>query len=161
MEKRRIIRLARKDLDATLSIERALWKIKGVGKNFSHALRVSLGFGAEMKLNELSEDEIKKLEDAVYNPDKYKIPSWMHNHQKDMETGEDKHYIESNLILKNKNEISFLRKIRCYIGIRHQFGLPVRGQRTKSHFRKGKTVGVSRKKSNPASKGGAGSKGGK
>ncbi len=154
MEKRKIIRLARKDLDATMPIERALWKIKGVGNNFSHALRVSLGFNADMKLNELSEDEIKKLEDVVYNPGKYKIPSWMCNHQKDIETGEDKHYIESDLILKNKNEISFLKKIRCYKGIRHQFNLPVRGQRTKSHFRKGKTVGVSRKKGTPGSKGG-------
>ncbi len=146
MEKKKIIRIARKDLDASLPIERTLWKIKGIGKNFAHALRISLEFGVNKKLNELSEKEIKKLEDAIYNPEKYNIPTWLYNHRKEIETGENKHYVESNLVLKNKNEISFLKKIRCYRGIRHQFGLPVRGQRTKAHFRKGVTVGVVRKK---------------
>ncbi len=146
MEKKKIIRIARKDLDATLPIERSLYKIKGIGKNFAHALRVSLGFEKNKKLNELSEEEIKKLEDCIYNPKKYNIPVWLYNHRKELETGEDKHYVESNLVLKNKNEISFLKKIGCYRGIRHQFGLPVRGQRTKAHFRKGATVGVVRKK---------------
>ena len=30
--------------------------------------------------------------------------------------------------------------------MRHAFGLPVRGQRTRGHFRKGKSVGVQKKK---------------
>ena len=40
--------------------------------------------------------------------------------------------------------------------MRHQKGLPVRGQRTKSHFRKnkGKVVGVAKKKAAPAAEGG-------
>jgi len=36
--------------------------------------------------------------------------------------------------------------------VRHMFGLPVRGQKTRSSFRKGTTVGVVRKKSMPAKK---------
>jgi len=153
MEKK-IIRLARKDLDASLKIERALWKIKGIGKNFAHALRISLGFDENLKLGELSEEELKKLEDAVYNPKKYNIPFWLYNHRRERETGEDNHYVESNLVLKNKSDIDFLKKIRCYRGIRHQLGLPVRGQRTRAHFRKGLTVGVFRKKQVGAKKGG-------
>ena len=44
-------------------------------------------------------------------------------------------------------DIDKLKKIRCYRGVRHMQGLPVRGQRTRSSFRKsGKTVGVSREK---------------
>ena len=39
-----------------------------------------------------------------------------------------------------------LREIKCYRGIRHSLGLPVRGQRTKAHFRKGKAVGVQKGK---------------
>ncbi len=35
--------------------------------------------------------------------------------------------------------------IKSYKGTRHMFGLPVRGQRTRSSFRKGKIVGVVRK----------------
>jgi small subunit ribosomal protein S13 len=39
-----------------------------------------------------------------------------------------------------------MKKIKSYKGIRHMFNLPVRGQRTKGNFRKGKSVGVVRKK---------------
>ncbi len=43
-----------------------------------------------------------------------------------------------------------MRKIRCYKGIRHETGQPVRGQRTRSSFRTQKTVGVVKKKAQPA-----------
>ena len=40
-----------------------------------------------------------------------------------------------------------MRKIKSYKGVRHSSGLHVRGQRTKSNFRKskGKVMGVKRK----------------
>ena len=145
MEKK-IIRIAKEDLDGDLPIERALWKIKGIGKNFAHAIRVALGYDSKKKLGELSEEEIKKLEDCIYNPRKYNIPSWLYNNRRDLETGEDRHLVGSELALKIKTRIDFLKKIRCYRGIRHSLNLPVRGQRTRAHFRKGATVGVQRKK---------------
>jgi len=146
MERKKIIRVAREDLYGDLPIERALWKIKGIGKNFAHAIRVALGYDSNKKLNELDENEIKKLEDCIYHPAKYNIPSWLYNNRKDLETGEDKHLVESDLVLKIKSRIDFLKKIKCYRGVRHWSGLPVRGQRTRAHFRKGATVGVQRKK---------------
>jgi len=145
MEKK-IIRIAKEDLDGDLPIERALWKIKGIGKNFAHAIRVALGYDSKKKLGELSEEEIKKLEDCIYNPRKYNIPSWLYNNRRDLETGEDMHLVSSELALKIKTRIDFLKKIRCYRGVRHWLNLPVRGQRTRAHFRKGATVGVQRKK---------------
>jgi len=145
MEKK-IIRIAKEDLDGDLPIERALWKIKGIGKNFAHAIRVALGYDSKKKLGELSEEEIKKLEDCIYNPRKYNIPSWLYNNRRDLETGEDMHLVGSELALKIKTRIDFLKKIRCYRGVRHWLNLPVRGQRTRAHFRKGATVGVQRKK---------------
>ena len=145
MEKK-IIRIAKEDLDGDLPIERALWKIKGIGKNFAHAIRVALGYDSKKKLGELSEEEIKKLEDCIYNPKKYNIPSWLYNNRRDLETGEDMHLVGSELALKIKTRIDFLKKIRCYRGVRHWLNLPVRGQRTRAHFRKGATVGVQRKK---------------
>ena len=39
-----------------------------------------------------------------------------------------------------------MKKIHSYKGIRHESGLPVRGQRTRSSFRTGGIVGVSKKK---------------
>jgi len=40
-----------------------------------------------------------------------------------------------------------MKKIKSYKGIRHVAGLPVRGQRTKSHFRKNarKSGGIKKK----------------
>lgn len=148
-EMRRIIRIARKDLDANLTVERALWKIKGLGKNYAHAIRMVLGADSKKKLSELDEKEIAKIEDIIQNPVKYNIPSWMYNHRIERETGENKHYIESNLDFKKKTDIDFMKKTRCWKGVRHQLGQPVRGQRTKSHFRTGSAVGVSKKKEMP------------
>jgi hypothetical protein len=39
--------------------------------------------------------------------------------------------------------------MRCYKGIRHELGLPCRGQRTRSSFRTGGIVGVVKKKQAP------------
>jgi small subunit ribosomal protein S13 len=59
-------------------------------------------------------------------------------------------YIDKNLQtegeLKQKifRDIKRLKDIRCYRGIRHKLGLPVRGQRTRhnAHTRKGKSKPV-------------------
>ena len=52
--------------------------------------------------------------------------------------------IESDLDMRLRDDLNRMRKTRSYKGRRHEFGLPVRGQRTKSTFRKGSSVGVSR-----------------
>ena len=69
---------------------------------------------------------------------------------KDMTEGEldvirgyiDKNYeVEGELRQKVFRDIKRLKDIRCYRGIRHKLGLPVRGQRTRhnAHTRKGKS----------------------
>ena len=70
----------------------------------------------------------------------------MMNRRKDYEDGKDKHLLTSSLDLQKELDIKRLKKIRSYRGLRHALGQPVRGQRTKSHFRKNKTVGVQKKK---------------
>ena len=94
------------------------------------------------------EEEIDKLEDAIKNPSKNNIPSWLLNRRADPETNEDKHVITSDLRLQTEFDIKRLKKIKSYKGLRHAVGLPVRGQKTKSNFRKnkGKAMGVKRKK---------------
>jgi hypothetical protein len=58
------------------------------------------------------------------------------------------HKIGADLKFTQENDIRFMKKIRCYKGIRHSMGQPVRGQRTKSNFRKnkGKVTGVAKTK---------------
>jgi small subunit ribosomal protein S13 len=48
-------------------------------------------------------------------------------------------------MLIKREDINTMKKIRSYVGIRHERGHKVRGQRTKSTGRKGLTVGVKRK----------------
>ncbi len=141
-----VVRIAGTDLNGDYYVYMALQGIKGVGYNFARALVRLLGIDESKKLKELGEEEIKKIEDALKNPMKYGMPAWMLNRRKDRETGKDMHLIGTDLELQVKEDINRLIRIRCYRGIRHQMGLPVRGQRTRTGFRKGMTVGVQRKK---------------
>jgi small subunit ribosomal protein S13 len=74
------------------------------------------------------------------------IPSFLKNRQKDFTTGKDEHLFGPDLTLKGEFDIKRLRKIKSYKGIRHTNKLPVRGQRTKSHFRKNKKKAGGKKK---------------
>jgi len=47
-------------------------------------------------------------------------------------------------MLSRNEDINLMKKVRSYKGVRHDRGLRVRGQRSRSTGRKGKTVGVSR-----------------
>ncbi|HNT73065.1 MAG TPA: 30S ribosomal protein S13, partial [Methanothrix sp.] len=61
-------------------------------------------------------------------------------------TGEDRHVMGTDLVMALREEMDIIRKTRSYRGIRHERGLRVRGQKTRSTGRRGATVGVSRKK---------------
>ena len=74
------------------------------------------------------------------------MPVWLLNRRKDYSTGKDLHVTGSDLVISLRNDLNRLRKIRSYRGIRHEQGLPVRGQRTRTSFRKGASVGVTHKK---------------
>lgn len=52
----------------------------------------------------------------------------------------------SNLDSKLREDLERMKKIRAHRGMRHYWGLRVRGQHTKTTGRRGRTVGVSKKK---------------
>lgn len=138
-----VVRIAATDIPARLSVYAGLTKIKGISWSVSNAICNVLNIEKNKRLKELSEEEIEKIEKFLKKPE---LPSWLMNRRKDRETGEDRHLITTELELAKEFDIRRLKKIKCYRGVRHALGLPVRGQRTRSHFRKGKTVGVIRKK---------------
>lgn len=146
---RSIVRMAGTDLDGNKTLAIALMKIRGVGYNFARAIALVSGIDYRKKLLDLSEEEIKKIEEIVENPTGYNIPTWMLNRRKDIVTGADVHVTGSELTITWRSDIDLLKKIRAYKGIRHELGQPVRGQRTRSSFRKGTKVGVVRKKMVP------------
>ena len=144
-ETQQIIRLVEANLDGRKDIESAIRRIPGVSFMFANAIVKHGGF-EKKKLGELSEEEIRKLESVITEPEKYSIPSWLYNRRKEPSTAKDKHLSASTLEFAVKMDINEMKKIKSYKGIRHSAGLPVRGQRTRSSFRHGKSVGVSRKK---------------
>lgn len=140
-----IVRIANTDLDGEKTIINALKKIKGISHSFSKAVCMASGFDPYIKLGSLSETDIQKIEDVIKNPTKFGIPSWMINRRKDRESGKDLHLTGSDLDISKKFDIQRMIDLKTYRGVRHMFGLPVRGQRTRSSFRKGRVVGVLRK----------------
>ncbi|NQV08765.1 30S ribosomal protein S13 [Candidatus Woesearchaeota archaeon] len=143
-----IVRVVNTDLDGNKPIEIAMRKIKGVNFMFANIICYFAGVDNNKKTGYLLDGEIKKLDDVLKNPLKYNIPSWMLNRRKDYEEGTDKHILTSDIKFVQENDLKRLKKIKSYRGMRHAYGLPTRGQRTKSNFRKnkGKVTGVKRKK---------------
>ena len=147
-EFRHLVRIANTDLDGNKKIAFALRKIKGIGFQFSNILCGLADVEKNKKTGDLSDEEISKLNDVIKNPSKFNIPVWTFNRRKNYEDDSDKHLITSDLDFTKDNDLKQMKKIKCYRGIRHMFGLPVRGQRTKSNFRrnKGKVTGVKKSK---------------
>jgi len=112
--------------------------------NMSTLVIGSSGLDRNLKMGNLSDKQIEKIQDSLENILK-NAPSWMLNHQKDSEIGKDVHFIGSEIELRLRDEINIMKKIRSYKGIRHERGLTVRGQRTRANNRKGLTLGVSKK----------------
>jgi len=138
-----IVRICNTDLKGTINIGHALTKIKGVGFSFANAVCNQINMERNKKIGALTEEEIKKIEEVVNNPKD--LPKWLYNRRNDFDTGEDLHLTTTKLNLQKEFDIKRVRKIKSYKGMRHSYGLPVRGQRTRAHFRKGASVGVQKK----------------
>lgn len=141
--KGRILRIMQKDIEGGMKLYPGLTKIKGISWSLSNVVCKKIGFDKNRKIESLTESEIKKIEEFLKNPD---IPKYLKNRQKDFETGKDEHLIGSNLELRKEFDIKRLKKIKSYRGYRHVAGLPVRGQRTRAHFRKNRLKGAGIKK---------------
>ena len=134
-----LIRILATDIPGNMRVYAGLRKIKGVSWSFSNAVCNVLKIDKKKKISELTKEEIDKISEFIKNP---KLPEFLLNRRKDFETGKNMHLIGTDLELTKEFDIKRLKKIKSYKGIRHILGQPVRGQRTKSHFRKNKAVGV-------------------
>ncbi len=138
-----LIRILSTDIPGERTVYSGLAKIKGVSWSFSNAVCKALGIGRDKKIKDLTEKKIKKISEFIKNP---KLPSFILNRRKDFSSGQNKHLVTSDLNLEKEFDVKRLRKIKSYRGLRHLLGQPVRGQRTKAHFRKHKAVGVTKRK---------------
>ncbi len=136
-----LVRIINTDIPGGKSALFGLRKIKGVGYMYANMALTVAKIDAMRKLGSLSDEEVKRLDDVLRNPKKYDVPAWLFNRRRDFETGEDKHILTSDIDFFRSNDIKLMKKIKCYKGIRHATNHPVRGQRTRSNFRKSKSRG--------------------
>ena len=139
----RIVRIIAKDIEGKTAVYAGLTQIKGISWAMSNAICKKLKIDKTRKIDSLSEAEIQKITEFMKHPE---LPRHLMNRQNDFETGESTHLLSSDLELKNELDVKRLKKIKSYRGLRHASGLPVRGQRTKSHFRKNRRKGSGIKK---------------
>jgi small subunit ribosomal protein S13 len=105
-------RIAGVNIPLNKRVEVGLTYIYGVGPSQSKRLINELGLSPDTYVKNLTEDEIRKLRDAV-----------------------DNMTVEGDLRRERSQNVKRLMEIGCYRGLRHRRGLPVDGQRTKTNAR--------------------------
>nr|CAD2167103.1 unnamed protein product [Meloidogyne enterolobii]CAD2178703.1 unnamed protein product [Meloidogyne enterolobii]CAD2184798.1 unnamed protein product [Meloidogyne enterolobii] len=141
-----IHRVMNTNIDGNRKVPYALTAIKGVGRRYAFLVCRKADVDIHRRAGELSEEEMEKLNTVMLNPQQYKIPAWFLNRQKDIRDGKNSQLLSTNLESKYREDFERMKKIRLHRGLRHYWGLRVRGQHTKTTGRKGRTVGVSKKK---------------
>jgi small subunit ribosomal protein S13 len=115
------------DVPAGKRIDIALRYIYGIGPVNSKEILTRAGIEGSVRAKDLSEAQLSQIVHAIQD---------------------GKYVIEGDLRREIGMNLKRLQGIKCYRGIRHLRGLPVRGQRTQTNARtrKGprKTVGVQR-----------------
>ena len=138
-----LVRISGTDLQGKRSVLFAMTGIKGINRRVARILVLHSGVDPKATIGYLDDAEIEKLQlsvDSITNI----IPTWMMNKQNELLSGDNKHVIGNDIYMSLTEDLNTMKKTRSYKGLRHDRGLRVRGQRTRSTGRKGSTVGVSR-----------------
>lgn len=128
-----LVRIMGFDIPGSKSISTGLTRIKGISWAVSNFVCLKNGY-KDKKIADLSKAEIVKLEEFLKN---INLPDFMKNRRSDPETGKVLHLYGTDLDITKDFDIKRMKKMKSYKGIRHSSKLPVRGQRTRSHFRAG------------------------
>ena len=141
-----ILRIFNSNIDGKQKIPSALRKIKGIGRRFAKVVTIKAGLDPNRRAGELTEEEIEKIVDVVNKPLDYDLPKWILNRKKDVKDGTYTQQVANGWDTKIREDLERMKKMKLHKGLRHYFGLRVRGQHTCSTGRRGKTIGVSRTK---------------
>ena len=124
----------------------ALTSIKGIGKRFSNLVCKLAEIDMNKRAGELTESEIENVNKILANPTDWGVPKWFLNRQSDPREGTASQLIANQVDTKLREDLERLKKIKSNRGLRHFRGIKVRGQKTCSTGRRGRTLGVQRKK---------------
>ncbi|KAJ3168549.1 ribosomal 40S subunit protein S18B [Geranomyces variabilis] len=141
-----ILRLLNTNVDGRRKVMYAMTHIKGVGRRYANIVCKKADIDLNKRAGELTNEELERVVVILQNPRQYKIPDWFLNRQKDVKDGKFSQVVANNLDNKLREDLERLKKIRAHRGLRHYWGIRVRGQHTKTTGRRGKTVGVAKKK---------------
>merc|ERR1712189_149633 len=141
-----ILRVMNTNIDGKTKIMYAITSIKGVGRRFSNICLKKADIDMNKRAGELSDEEVERLVTIMQNPRQYKIPDYYLNRPKDVKDSKYSQILANGLENKLREDLERLKQIKAHRGLRHYWGLRVRGQHTTSTGHKGKTVGVSKKK---------------
>ncbi len=123
-----VVRISGINIPDNKSVEIALTYIYGIGRTTGETIVTQSGIKPGTKVKALTEEEVNRLRELVEKGFK----------------------LEGDLRREVALNINRLKEIGAYRGVRHQRGLPARGQRTKTNARtkRGKkiTMGSGKKK---------------
>ena len=150
-EYQNLLRVIGTSIEGHRPIAFGLSQIRGVGRRLAQAVieiarREDPSIDPRMRIGMLSEAQQENLVKIIKDPVAHGIPVWMVNRQKDLRTGENRHISGTDLELMMKFDIDRMKRTRSWKGIRHMYGLKVRGQRTRTTGRRGLVVGFYRAK---------------
>jgi small subunit ribosomal protein S13 len=148
-ELKHIVRILNTDLEGKKQVHMALTGMKGVGRRCARIFTDKAGVDPYATLGLLPDEKINDLKKVIEEA-QANLPVWMMNRQKDIAGGTDKHVMGMDLAMTLREDLDLMKKMRSYKGIRHERGLRVRGQKTRSTGRTGAIVGVSRKREGAA-----------
>ena len=106
-------RIAGVDIPKDKRVEIGLQYIYGIGPTLSQKILAQTGIDPDTKVKELAEEDVSRLREAI----------------------EKQYKVEGVLRKEISLNLSRLRDIGCYRGLRHRQRLPVRGQRTRTNAR--------------------------
>ncbi|CDU18013.1 40S ribosomal protein S18, putative [Plasmodium berghei] len=141
-----ILRILNTNVDGKEKVTIALTAIKGIGKRIANVICKQANVDPTKRAGELTTEEINNIVHIMSSPSQFKIPDWFLNRRRDIKDGKNLHVIANQLDSYLREDLERMKKIRLHRGLRHHWGLRVRGQHTKTTGRRGRTVGVAKKK---------------
>jgi len=108
-----VARIAGVNIPTNKRVVIGLTYIHGIGPSFAKDICEKVGIPAERRINELSDADILSIREAI----------------------DADYLVEGDLRRETAMNIKRLMDLKCYRGLRHRRGLPVRGQRTHTNAR--------------------------